>query len=117
MKTTKEDFRKFKKYFNFYLKKLGVTGWTIHFLHEDAKQKSYATVYFTLEDRTITVYLSDKIPDDTVAGLDIKRIAKHEAIHGLLGRFSELAYKRFTTKDEIYEAEEELVIRIEKLID
>lgn len=117
MKTTKEDFNKFKKHFEHYLKKMGVTGWSIFYRHKSVNDESYATVSFNLGSRLIIVNFADIMDKEAYKDMNLKQIAKHEAFHGLLARLSELAYMRFVTKQEIYEAEEEAVIRLEKLID
>jgi len=46
-----------------------------------------------------------------------KKFAKHEAIHLLISKFDELARRRYVaSSDDIYRANEELVIKLEKLI-
>ena len=49
-------------------------------------------------------------------GEDLKSSAKHEAIHLLVARLSELAEHRFVTREEIISAEEELVRKLAWLI-
>jgi hypothetical protein len=46
----------------------------------------------------------------------IKYLAKHECIHVLLGRISTTSSARFISKDELTEAEEELVVKLSNII-
>jgi len=46
----------------------------------------------------------------------IKETAKHEIIHLLLSRASECGRSKDYTSNDIYEAEEELVRKLEKII-
>ena len=47
---------------------------------------------------------------------ELKKIAKHEIIHILIGRLTCLSDKKYITDDERYEAVEELVVKLEKLL-
>jgi len=53
----------------------------------------------------------DKISDN-----DIKEVAKHEMIHLLLERLNSTGEARFINRDEITEANEELVRKLEYII-
>lgn len=48
---------------------------------------------------------------------DIKRSAKHEALHLLLMRLENRAADRYTTYDDIYESSEEIVYKLEELVE
>ena len=57
------------------------------------------------------------LPDKDKPFKDIKRSAKHEALHLLLQRLEHRAQCRYVAEEEIYEAVEELVFKLEELID
>ena len=63
-----------------------------------------------------TVRLNSNLPEKDKPYKDIKRSAKHEALHLLVGRLELNGRYRYLAETEIYEATEELVFRLEKLI-
>lgn len=64
-----------------------------------------------------TVRLNSKLPKKDKAFKDIKTSAKHEALHLLVMRLDHRARCRYLGEEEIYEAVEELVTKLEGLID
>jgi len=64
-----------------------------------------------------TVRLNNKLPKKDREYKDIKRSAKHEALHLLVGRLEHNGYCRYSTENEIYEAAEEIVHKLEELIE
>lgn len=66
---------------------------------------------------TATVRLSSELDKEVKLHKDIKGAAKHEALHLLIGRLEEKGRNRYCTESEIYEATEELVNKLGKLID
>ena len=63
-----------------------------------------------------TVRLNSKLPDKDKPFKDIKKTAKHEALHLLLMRLENCARARYLIEDEIDESIEELVYKLEDLI-
>ena len=63
-----------------------------------------------------TVSLNSNLPNGDKPFKDIKRSAKHEAIHLMLSKYKDLALSRYLREGEIYKAEEEIVFKLEKLI-
>jgi hypothetical protein len=111
-----KDFELFKKEFKKWQEKFGLNGWEVFFKYEKPQMGGFASVNVNLLDKTVTVRLNDELEEKDKPFKDIKRDAKHEAIHLLLAEFSELAYNRFINSDELYRAEEELVHKLEELI-
>lgn len=105
----------FRKCFEKYQHLLGLTGYKVYFKYEPI-DSSFADIHINQVDMVATVTLNNKLPDKDKPFKDIKRSAKHEALHLLLGRLETRARERYTTGDEIYEAIEELVFKLEKLL-
>ncbi len=111
----KNEFSDFQRYFKEYQKRFGLIGWDVSFKYKALKE------YLALIDmndifQTATVKLNNE-PDEDDKPLNIKKLAKHESIHLLIGRLFLLALNRFATESEIKQANEELVNKLENLID
>lgn len=104
----------FKKAFLHYVKRFGITGWTLEFHHETATD-SMACIRVQLDGRRADVYLSTEWEDEPTTDR-LKEKAKHEVGHLFVARMAHLASKRCVTADELYEAEEELVAMITKAV-
>lgn len=111
----KRDFILFQREFKAWQKLFGLTGYQVYFKHEPL-DSSFASITIRQGDMVATVKLNSKVPDKDKPHQDIKRSAKHEAIHLLVGRVEQNGRYRFTSENEIYEATEELVVRLEGLI-
>lgn len=111
-----KDFTDFKRYFLEYVERFGLNGYKIYFMYEPLK-KSFAEINTKQNDRVATVYLNSKLTGSDKLHKDIKGTAKHEALHLLIFSLEDKAWGRFTTKDSVYEAAEELTRKLEALID
>lgn len=119
-KTTKKDFELFKDECHKWVDRFELNNYLVRFEHKhkddaNASSNSYSHNY------TVTFNLRKEIDygkfDEELSKEEfIKHLAKHEVIHCLLGRISTVAESRFLVKDELTEAEEELVIKLEKII-
>jgi len=111
-----KEFKDFQKYFKEYQQKFGLTGYQVYFKYEPLDDGSFAQI---VNDRnqSATVTLNSSLPDRSKPFKDVRRSAKHEAIHLLLWRLENNAKWRYASKEEIDEAVEELVYKLEKLID
>ena len=109
-KTTKEDFRLFKKAFREYQVLFGLTGWHITFEHVDI-QDVFANITHDLSSYQATVRLSKLEKSGNV-----RWDAKHECIHLVLARIDCEARTRFTNVDTLIEANEETVNRLMEVI-
>ena len=110
-----KDFELFKSEFKKWQRKFGLTGYKVYFKHEPI-EKSFASICIAQGDMVATVRLNSELPAKDRQFNDIKRTAKHEALHLLVGRLEENGRYRYIAESEIYEATEELVFRLEDLI-
>lgn len=111
----KKDFIAFQKHFKEYQQRFGLTGYKVYFKYE-VLEESFAQIEAEAGKMVATVTLNSHLLDKDKPHKDIRRDAKHEAIHLLLARVDNNARYRFATSAEIYEAEEELVNKLEELI-
>ena len=110
-----KDLAEFSEYFKQYQRLFGLTGYKVYFKYE-AMDKAFADININQNSMVVTVRLNSKLPDKDKPDKDIKRTAKHEALHLLLGRLEHRARARYVSDDEIYEAVEELVFKLEELV-
>ena len=115
MKKINKDFELFQKEFKRHQKLFGLTGYETYFKHE-ARESGYAAICINHEDMVATVTLNSDIPDKHKPQHDIRKSAKHEAIHLLIGRLEQYGADRYLTRDIHYEASEELVNKLMNLI-
>lgn len=106
------DFKLFQKYFKDYQLKFGLTGYQVYFKQVELADY-FAKITFDVSEAVVTVsYDRGKHRSKK----DIKRSARHEAIHLLIARLESNANYRFSTSGEIHEAVEELTVKLEDLI-
>lgn len=112
-------FKLFKKSFNKYAKQFGLIDWTFVFEYKDLG-KSEAKTYISAFDHQATVALHTKIDSyfdrEMTPNEYIDWLARHEAIHILLGDLGALAHNRYTQEDEIVACEEALTRRLDNLL-
>ncbi len=116
MKTTKQHFELFKSECRKWEKRFGLDGWSILYQHEKLDDNSLAKTSINVDGRVVNIILNKDWQDEPLNLQAIKDAAKHETIHVLLGRLSGNAAYRFTSKIELLESEEELVYKLEKII-
>ena len=109
------DFELFQQEFNKWQHHLGLTGYKVYFKHEPI-ESSFANIHINQGGMVATVTLNSKLPDKDIPFKDVKRSAKHEALHLLVGRLEHNGRYRYSSENEIYEAVEELVFKLEELI-
>ncbi len=109
------DLDKFQKEFEYWQNKLGLTGYKSYFKYEPL-ENSFAAIHINQKGMVATVILNSKLTAEDRPFKDIKNSAKHEAIHLLIGKLENRASSRYTTEDDIYEAVEEIVFKLEKLL-
>ena len=110
-----KDFELFKKEFKKWQDKFGLNGWVVYFKYEQLED-SFASSSTDINGMVATIKLNSKLPNKDKPFKNIKRSAKHEALHLLLARMSCNAYARFVSRDDLYESEEELVHKLEGLL-
>jgi len=108
------EFEEFQDEFTKWQKLFGLTGYKVYFKHESIS--SFANITVNQTDMVATVRLNSRCPKKDKEHRDVKQSAKHEAIHLLLFKLEHCAYSRYVCEEEIYEATEELVFKLEGLI-
>ena len=111
-----KDFELFKKTFTAYQKKFGLMGYKVYFKHESL-EGAYAKINVYEDAHTVTVRLESNPTKDDGEFWDVKTFAKHEALHLLLARLTEAAVTRYTSEENIIQAGEEIVYKLEGLLD
>ena len=112
-KRTKTDFADFKRYFKEYQRKFGLAGYRVYFKHKRLDD-CYANIFVRQDDMMATVTLNSKLNGKDSRNL--KSHAKHEASHLLIARLGDMSRYRYVTKEQLDEAEEELVNKLVGLI-
>ena len=110
-----KDFLLFQEEFKKWQKRFGLNGYRIYFKCEPIED-NFAGIIVTAGDMIATAWLNSKPARKGEPRGDAKQDAKHEAIHLLIGRLACLARSRYCSEAEIYEAAEELAVRLEGLI-
>ena len=109
------DFELFQSEFKKWQQKFGLMGHQVYFKYEPLKER-FADLDVNTELRVATVRLNSKLDADETPFKDIKKSAKHEAIHLLLDKLEDCAFSRYIRQGEIVEATEELVVKLMELI-
>jgi len=109
------DFDLFQKEFKKWQHYFGLTGYKVYFKYEPI-ESSFADIQINQGAMVATVTLNSELPDRDKPFKDIKKSAKHEALHLLIGRLEQNGRFRYISENEIYEAAEELVFKLEELI-
>lgn len=110
-----KDFKLFQEEFKKWQYQFGLTGYKVYFKYEPLED-SFANIATTQGERIATVRLNSDLPDKDKPHKNIKQSAKHEALHLLLDRLEQKARYRYSSENEIHEAIEELVYKLEELI-
>jgi hypothetical protein len=79
-------------------------------------EDAFARIIVNQGDMAARVILNESVPDENKKFINVRKSAKHEAIHLLVHRLVDAGCRRYVNKDEIADAEEELVNRLEDLI-
>jgi len=109
-----KDFKLFQEEFEKWQERFGLTGYKVYFKYEPLDD-SFASISVNQEGMIATVTLNSLDRKNPLK--EIKRSAKHEALHLLLARLERRAKSRFANEDEIYELVEELTNKLECLIE
>jgi len=119
MKTTKKQFKIFKKKFKRLAKMLGLTEWELAFDHSRLGADALGSITPNVQGRVVTVSLNKDWLDeiDLPRKKYIKAIAKHEALELLVEDARYAANDRHSTPFEIHVAFHSLVRRLEKVVD
>lgn len=96
IRTDKKDFAIFVNACEEMLNKLGMADWEVNYQHVLMPPDTWASCEPQMEERRIMMRLNTNIDSDIKA--DLVRVAKHEALEGLLGGLTNLARERSFTE-------------------
>ena len=102
----KQDFKKFKKYCNYWIDKLGLTEWHFYFEFKETRKDKSASAISDITARVATITLNSKI--DSTKDEDLNKIALEEIGHILLANISYYAGQYF--KEDIVTEEEHVIL-------
>ena len=109
------EFGMFREEFEKYQRMFGLLGYRV-FFESGPFGDDFAGIKIELEGMSASVKLNSKLPAWEKPFKDVKRHAKHEALHLLIGRLYELGKTRCVSGSDLYEAAEELVHKLEVLL-
>lgn len=110
-----EDFALFQSEFKKWQQRFGLTGYRVFFRYEEIPH-TFADIQVKQTDMVAVLRLNSKLDEIDKPNKDIRATAKHEAIHLLTARLAENGRYRYIAENEIDEALEELVKKLEGLI-
>jgi hypothetical protein len=116
MKTSAKQFQFFKQECEKWVDKFELRIWSVHYQH--CRLKDYAMTSTNYTGMVAAIALNTEW-DDEVRPLNnhqLAKTAKHEVIHLLLAKLSALGDSRCVTRDELDQAEHELVRKLEHII-
>lgn len=113
--TDKRDFELFKSEFCKWQARFGLSGYRVYFKWEPV-EGGFSSIGIKQGEAVATVTLNSDLPDTSEPYKDIRCSAKHEALHLLIGRLQQNGRYRFCSEEELYEATEELVNKLENLV-
>lgn len=116
MKTTKEQFQYFVKECKKRIKEYGLGGWKVYFQHQDLAN-DFARISANLTVMVATIFFCDDW-DDPIRpcnNAEIAVVARHEVLHLLTSRIMVNAKTGYVSENELDEAGEELVRKLESI--
>ncbi len=118
MKITDKHFKFFKKECRKFIDRLHLDNYKVYFQLGGQNKGAFSTT-FVKNVYVATICLTKEWDETGSEGIwkGLSQTAKHEVIHILLGRYSCVASWRHSSEDDLNEAEEELVRKLEKLIE
>jgi hypothetical protein len=113
LRTTPEEFGKFKSECLRLIEKLGLQDWDMTFLHKQMPKRDVAQFEYDFDTRMGSLQFNTLKRSENE---DPEQIAKHECAHALLVPLVELAESRFVTQKEITRVVEALATKLEKVL-
>jgi len=114
MRTTKKDFKHFKQCLKHYYKKYHLSGWHVYYSHETCD--GLAQMVPDIRVRAVNFILDPKWVGVKVTRKKLKRTAKHEMAHLILEPLMSVAVNRYTLKDNLSAASEEVSQHLTELL-
>lgn len=117
MKVTKKDFTQFKKECQKWLDYFGLKNWEVRYIFGgDSSKEGLAGTSIDIEDMLAIIYLCEEISDIDYKQKTMNDLAFHEVCEVFLGRLRELALSRIITRNEVIEANHEIIRTLENVI-
>lgn len=113
--TIRDVFTVFQEEFTYWQQVFGLDGYKVYYKFEPLCN-SYAEIHADQELMATTVILNSELNDEELEHFNPQRVAKHEALHLLIGRLAGYANNRFISEPQLTESIEELVNKLDKLI-
>jgi len=113
LKTTPEEFERFKAECEKQIARLGLQDWDIRCEHKRLPKKECANWQYDCEAHSGIMVLNTTKPDKQE---EPEQTAKHECAHALITPLVELAESRFVTQREIDNVAESIAMKLEKVL-
>lgn len=116
MKTTKAHYDEFKRHHAEYVRRFGLLEWAVQYRHA-LEDEGYACTEPKFKGKVATVTLATDWGEvRPVNSRELRKVAKHEAIHLLTYSLYWHAAARYISPDTLEEAEHALVRTLDQLI-
>lgn len=115
MKTTKQDFDKFKSFVLEWQNTLGLTDWHIYFNHTKL-DNSFADTACSASGRGVMIRFSTSWEDRPVVDKELRECALHECLHIVTAELLNEARARFADEYTLEAAEHSVVTRLTNVI-
>lgn len=118
MKTTRKDFKLFKSECEYWINKLKIDDVRVAYSITEPAMDGDASTLQDFAAKYVEIKLTPDLYPHQGETLNemIKRLAKHEVIHILIGEMMIVAMARFTNEEEIRSCNHRIVRKLEKLI-
>jgi len=115
MKTTKQDFEKFKSFVYEWQRELGLDDWHIYVYHKPIKD-SFADTACSTAGRGVTIRFSTTWEDRQINDIELKECALHEVLHIVTAPLVNEAKARYADEYAMDAAEHSIVTRLTNYI-
>lgn len=115
-KVTDKQFTTFKKYVQFWQKKLGLLDWHIYVNHKELEDGAYANCVASTAGRGATINLNTTRADGLPTDRELKETALHEVLHILTRPLLEEGQSRYADEYTIDAAEHSIVTRLTNIL-
>lgn len=115
MRTTKQDFEKFKSYCLYWQRELGLDDWHLYFFHKSIGD-AYANTTCSPSGRGVSINFNTKWVDRALIDNELKECALHECLHVVTAEMMNEAKARFADEYTLEAAEHSIVTRMTNYI-
>jgi hypothetical protein len=116
MKTTKQDFEKYKGFCEYWLRELGLTHWHVYYAHKKLDD-CYARTSYQVSSGTATIEFNTSWDEyRAINDEELKSNALHEVLHLVTAPLLVEGEDRFSTQFNIDREEHAIVVRLTNYI-